>query len=834
MRMGLQRGFLIISAAWSALLLGGCPQPANPQDSTSDAGRPTAEKTSPSGPASTELVRPTVSVDPKIQPLQAQLQDGDAVRPLAAVADRTGEPVEFVQNELLLVTNDDVARDAFVRRWEGQLVSTYDPASHGLPGERVHLVRVNAALADVSALSDDLAHISPGVGGELRISSDAGAALLAAAAREMAAGTPVGVNFVLRSEGFRDRVVNEGASPGVGVEQIAGRDFDPNPYGWSYFRLGGTQNIGVAEAWSMLDWSGKLGNKVNVAVIDGGFWRNPDMPADWVHHTNSVWDVDPQRPNELDCNGTPCPWHGTNAALALAGRADNGYGAAGPAGPVIGRLTTVRLSGDVFNYIGAFGIAFSSGSRIVSMSFSARVPATLTPGLIPMDNACAAARAAGMLLFAAAGNNSEDIDEEDCVDLVLDKICWEAAWHTPVENRGVIGVGALAQDSRNLASYSNYGAEEMDICGPGSVWVGPDPMNNRVHVYNGTSAATPFVAGVAALVWSANPALRADDVERILMETATPSPDGRVKRYVNAFEAVRRALGNAAPELRNVRVERVGFTGRQVAMSCEASDVEDGTPTVTWTSNISGVLGTGLSLGRDDLPYGAHQITCTARDKGGLFTSVTQTMVIANSKPRVAIQDPTDGASYYVGQTVYLKAWSYDLEEGRALPDDRLAWSSNLAGALGSGSVLSKALTVAGAHRVTLTGRDAEGQSETSEITLYVQPAPPDGVPPSAYVLSVSQSELHYSPTGNYVEVSLVGVGQDVEDGPLTGNSIRWQLVGNEVTWSVPGDTAYGNSIRVWLYPTHFPADWTIRLTATDSSGKTGTYDAHGRIEVIR
>src|SRR6185295_14282437 len=57
--------------------------------------------------------------------------------------------------------------------------------------------------------------------------------------------------------------------------------------------------------------------------------------------------------------------------------------------------------------------------------------------------------------------------------------------------------------------------------------------------------AAPFVAGVAALVMAANPALSGAEVEQILVATAHPSPDSTVRRYVNAFGAVNQALGGS-------------------------------------------------------------------------------------------------------------------------------------------------------------------------------------------------------------------------------------------------------------------------------------------------
>jgi hypothetical protein len=85
----------------------------------------------------------------------------------------------------------------------------------------------------------------------------------------------------------------------------------------------------------------------------------------------------------------------------------------------------------------------------------------------------------------------------------------------------------------------------VDLFAPYWVLIGADPDSpaNAVRWMGGTSFSSPFVAGVAALVWAADPGLRADEVEAILLRTAITSSDPTVGRYVDAFAAVVDALG---------------------------------------------------------------------------------------------------------------------------------------------------------------------------------------------------------------------------------------------------------------------------------------------------
>ncbi len=127
-----------------------------------------------------------------------------------------------------------------------------------------------------------------------------------------------------------------------------------------------------------------------------------------------------------------------------------------------------------------------------------------------------ALRAAGIFFVAAAGNEGPA-----CNSL-----------HTPPGNYAntIMSVGALAPDG-DIATFSNRGPETHspdgargpDVLAPGvqvlSAW--PNRGWNRIE---GTSMAAPHVAGVAALMWSANPALRGnvEETERLIIETARP------------------------------------------------------------------------------------------------------------------------------------------------------------------------------------------------------------------------------------------------------------------------------------------------------------------------
>src|SRR5688572_26167100 len=140
---------------------------------------------------------PTVTVDSGVVPAVTQVAgfDGEPSRPVAALTDDSGVPLHFVENELVVVSDDAGAVAAFATGIGGSVVRTIVPSEAGLPGAAQHLVRFDPSQVDGSQLAADLHAIDPDVSGTLRVSSDAGLRVLAAAA-----GAAAGGSIVARSE----------------------------------------------------------------------------------------------------------------------------------------------------------------------------------------------------------------------------------------------------------------------------------------------------------------------------------------------------------------------------------------------------------------------------------------------------------------------------------------------------------------------------------------------------------------------------------------------------------------------------------------------------------
>ena len=138
----------------------------------------------------------------------------------------------------------------------------------------------------------------------------------------------------------------------------------------------------------------------------------------------------------------------------------------------------------------ALNYAVANGARISNNSWGGG-GSSLT-----LQQAISRADTAGHLFVAAAGNNGSNNDTTSS---------YPASYNNP----NIISVSAT-DDKDDLASFSNFGATTVDLAAPGVNILSTLPAN-RYASYSGTSMATPYVTGVAALVKSNSPTL--DDAQ---------------------------------------------------------------------------------------------------------------------------------------------------------------------------------------------------------------------------------------------------------------------------------------------------------------------------------
>jgi subtilisin family serine protease len=201
----------------------------------------------------------------------------------------------------------------------------------------------------------------------------------------------------------------------------------------------------------------------------------------------------------MDDNG-----HGTHCAGIIGAEGDNGEGIAGVNWTV--KIMPLKFLGrggfgSVGDAIEAINYAIDRKKhgvnvRIISASWGS------TQSSKALKDTIKSAGDAGILFVAAAGNDSSNNDRR-------------AHYPSNYDLPNVVSVAALDR-SDNLASFSNYGAKTVHVAAPGkdilSTW-----LNNNYREASGTSMATPYVSGVAALIVANQPSISMEKLRSRLL-----------------------------------------------------------------------------------------------------------------------------------------------------------------------------------------------------------------------------------------------------------------------------------------------------------------------------
>lgn len=262
-------------------------------------------------------------------------------------------------------------------------------------------------------------------------------------------------------------------------------------------------------------WDTTVGDAdVVVAVLDTGVdGGHPDLIDNLVEQVDLSSGRVRNRAVGSD-NDTCNVGHGTFVSGVVGATGNNGIGLAGVAWEV--SIVDVALT-SAASRCGILDSAIISGLRYVTSERDDGPVDIVNLSLGGIADACTAsiqaalddARDAGVLVVAAAGNEQLDFPGVTSI---------------PASCDGVLSVGATGE-SNGPAAYSNVN-EQVDLAAPGgdsSVGrgiVSTAPGGGYAEI-EGTSFASPYVAGVAALLRSVDPTLTPDDLESILESTAT-------------------------------------------------------------------------------------------------------------------------------------------------------------------------------------------------------------------------------------------------------------------------------------------------------------------------
>ncbi|WP_327343014.1 S8 family peptidase [Streptomyces europaeiscabiei] len=429
-----------------------------------------------------------------------------------------------------------------------------------------------------------------------------------------------------------------------------------------------TAGMNVPGAWDKVTGTG-----VTVAVIDTGYVAHSDLAANIVGGYDFIADTavsvdgngrdsNPADPgdwnNATEC-GTGVPasdssWHGTHVAGTIAAATNNSKGIAGIAYGA--KISPVRVLGKCGGYDSDIidAITWASGGTVSGVPANTNVAKVINMSLggggactTATQSAITAAVNRGTTVVVAAGNSNAN-----------------AANYSPASCNNVISVAATNR-AGSRSSYSNFGSV-VDIAAPGGETRTAEsggilstlnagtktPTSESYAYYQGTSMAAPHIAGLAALVKSANSALTPAQIESAIKTNSRALP-GTCSGGCGA------GLADAA---KTVQAVTGGSTGGTTFTSTTAVSIPDNGAAIESSIPVTGVTGNApstLQVGvdithtyRGDLvldlvaPDGStYRLKASSSDSAdNLVTtySVNASSEVANGTWKLRVQDVAD------------------------------------------------------------------------------------------------------------------------------------------------------------------------------------------------
>ncbi len=230
---------------------------------------------------------------------------------------------------------------------------------------------------------------------------------------------------------------------------------------------------------------------------------NPDDLKDTKYGNNNVVGPEPKEAK-----------HGTHVAGIVAQVRGNNKGGDGVTNNAEIMALRAVPNGDEYDKDIALAIRYAAdnGAKVINGSFGKYY----SQHKEWVMDAIKYAESKDVLVVIAAGNESYDLD-------VTNKYPNDTYDGSPEYANNVLIIGALSPTygTKMVASFSNYGKNNVDIYAPGDKIYATTPLNTYEYL-QGTSMASPNVAGVATLIRSYYPSLTAVQVKQIIMESGTP------------------------------------------------------------------------------------------------------------------------------------------------------------------------------------------------------------------------------------------------------------------------------------------------------------------------
>ncbi|MBK6656980.1 MAG: S8 family serine peptidase [Proteobacteria bacterium] len=465
--------------------------------------------------------------------------------------------------------------------------------------------------------------------------------------------------------------------------------------------------MGAPSAWDIT-----LGTGITVAVLDSGVYANhPDLLGKVVVGRNVVAGT----VNPLDTSDVV--GHGTWVTGVITETANNGIGGAStaPGTQVMPIRITDRSDGYAYFSDMAAGITWAAdhGARVANLSYSGAA------GSSAVASAASYMMSKNGVVVVAAGNNNTDYG---------------------YANSSYLYVAAATDKLDAKAIFSSFG-KFVDIAAPGTAIY----TTNRSGTYStvqGTSFSTPNVAGVAAMVMSANPLLKPNDVLAVISSTAVDLGaagwdanfgHGRVNELAAVQKAVTyQALDSDAPLTAIVSPLGGSKLSGLATVTVSATDAS-GVKSVNLLVNGAQIASSATAVNNaytfswDTTKHadGGYGLSATATDTLGNSVATGTTSVTVNNAPPdtvlpvVKISTPTLGQK--ISTTASIAASATDnvaVKQLSVFGDGKLLCTGTTTASCSWN--LRKAAS-GSSHTVKVTALDLAGNSASSSVSIVKQ-----------------------------------------------------------------------------------------------------------------
>jgi len=366
--------------------------------------------------------------------------------------------------------------------------------------------------------------------------------------------------------------------------------------------------IGAPTAWDTTTGS----SLVKVAVVDTGIdYTHPELSGNMAVNTNEIpgngvdddgngyvddyygYDFSDNDGDPLDENS-----HGSHVSGTIGATGNNGSGTTGinwTVGLIGARVLDAGGYGSLSDIAQGVDYAVARGAHVINMSIGA------SDNSRALRTAIKNAKYSDVLCVIAAGNESANNNST---------FSFPASYNLS----NIIAVAASDQNDE-LADFSNYGSLSVHLAAPG-VSILSTVLGGAFDSYDGTSMASPHVAGAAALIKSANTSLHAADLKSVILNTVDPVSSfsgytitgGRLN-LANAIAAAPSTVAQPLPSRSDDSI-KITISAKGSAKSSKAS--------------IKGKISDAEGV----MPGESLDLTCGRALKGSAFSSLSGSFTI--------------------------------------------------------------------------------------------------------------------------------------------------------------------------------------------------------------